>query len=123
MKFQIKFGYIADENTTLKYDSDCKKFMDLVKTTGALISIDYNNINTTEEILSYLKDCITRLLFEFSKKYLAENAIKLSIQSFTIEIWQLFGINELVTAIIINDYKPNDSIKIYSGAIINIKNQ
>lgn len=122
MKYKVKVNYIVDNNTSFNYDSDCKKFMGLVEDTGVIFKIDdkNNNVNTEKENLSEIKFRLSHLLHEFCKANLSKTAIRLNMSSFTIEVWELHGINLSVDAIIINDYKVNDSVKIYSGTITDI---
>ena len=36
-KFLVKFVYVLDEDTTFKYDSDCKKLLEVLQPVGLII--------------------------------------------------------------------------------------
>ncbi len=106
-KHLVKFTYVLDEDTTFKYDSDCKKLLEVLQPVGLIIG------GKQDQILLQIND----LFVKFKERFSLTSEFKKT--SFNVEIWKLNGINLLINAVVVKNYMPDDSLLIYSGLLDN----
>lgn len=106
-KYLVKFTYVLDEDTTFRYESDCKKLLQILQPVGLICG------GKADQILIQIEQ-----LFNSFKERNSLTSVFLK-KSFNVEIWKLNGINLVINAVVLKDYIPDDSALIYSGSLDN----
>jgi len=108
MKYKVEMFYTLNEDTTFRYDMNCKTFIEYVAN-GVIIVADTYLVQVKLQILS--------LLIEYSE-YTSIPAILPA--SFDVRVSELLGVNNLISAIIPNTQVPSDLILVYQGPLVDM---
>lgn len=110
MKYKIEMFYTVDEDTTFRYDENCKKFIAYVSN-GIIVNVPAPD-------LGLVKAEIESVLVAYSTY---TGTASILSQSFTARVSELLGVNTLANPVIANTINVDDMLMVYQGPLQDMK--